>query len=193
MTAYQDYKDRELLCLIKDGDSLAFAELYKRYWKDMYRNACAILRNESLAQDIVQDVFISLFNRRTELEVQFVKQYLHQSTRFAVLKAIRNQKVSDEFYIRLRQVTTELIEEQPLLFKEQQAILDQLITELPEDCKETFRLSREMQLTYKQIAAELNISEKTVEKRISKSLKFLRQNLNLELCIGILLLAKHIK
>jgi len=159
----------------------------------MYHNACKIMNDENAAQDIVQDVFISLWKRREELNVQFLKSYLQQSTRFAVLKAIRNQKVDDQFYLRLRQITTELVEEQPLLFKEQQAILNQLINALPDDCKESFRMSRDEQLTYKQIAQKLNISEKTVEKRITKSLKFLRQNLSLELSVAILLLADHIK
>jgi len=193
MLAYSLYTDQELLHLVKEGDDAAFSNLYKRYWKDMYHNACKILRDEDVAQDIVQEVFISLWNRRAELDVQHTKAYLLQSTRFAVLKAIRNQKTDEQFYIRLRQITTELIDEEPLLFKEQQTILNQLISELPDDCRETFRMSREEQLTYKQIAQKLDVSEKTIEKRISKSLKFLRENLSLELCVGVLLLAERIK
>ncbi|MDR2270342.1 MAG: RNA polymerase sigma-70 factor [Sphingobacterium sp.] len=193
MNNYKAINDLELLDLIKEKDDSAFGELYQRYWKDMYYNACKILRNQDLAKDIVQEVFISLWNRRTELSIQHVRSYMQQSTRFAVLKAIRDQKVDDKFYDRLRYITTELIEEHPLLFKEQKMILNQLIRELPLDCQETFRMSREEQLTYKQIAQKLNISEKAVEKRIGKSLKFLRENLHLELCIGILLLAERIK
>lgn len=193
MVNYVAFTDKELLDLIKEGDDTAFSEIYKRYWKEMYHNACKIMQDEDVAQDIVQEVFISLWNRRAELNVQHVKSYMLQSSRFAVLKAIRNQKTDEQFYTRLRQITTELIDEQPLLFKEQQIILDQLISELPDDCQETFRMSREEQLTYKQIAQKLDVSEKTIEKRITKSLKFLRENLSLELCVGILLLAERIK
>ncbi|MDR6785501.1 RNA polymerase sigma-70 factor (family 1) [Pedobacter africanus] len=193
MNNYKVLTDPELFDLIKKEDDKAFGELYTRYWKDMYHNACKIMRNEDMAQDIVQEVFISLWNRRTELNIQHVKSYMQQSTRFAVLKSIRSQKVDDQFYSRLRLITTELVEEQPLLFKEQQTVLNQLINELPADCRETFRMSRDEQLTYKQIAQKLEVSEKTVEKRITKSLKFLRENLSLDLCVGILLLAERIK
>lgn len=193
MNNYKALTDPELFDLIKKEDDDAFGELYKRYWKDMYHNACKIMRNEDMAQDIVQEVFISLWNRRAELNVQQVSSYMQQSTRFAVLKSIRKQKIDDQFYSRLRQITSELVEEQPLLFKEQQTVLNQLIDELPADCRETFRMSRDEQLTYKQIAQKLEVSEKTVEKRMTKSLKFLRENLSLELCVGILLLAERIK
>jgi RNA polymerase sigma-70 factor (family 1) len=193
MPIYRKQSDQELFGLIKEGDDNAFSEIYKRYWKDMYHNACKILRNEDLAQDIVQEVFISLWNRRTELTVQHPKSYLQQSTRFAVLKAIRNLKMDEQFNNRLREITTELITDDPLLFKEQQEILHKLLAELPEDCKEVFRMSREEQLTYKQIAEKLAISEKSVERRISKSLKFLRENMSLEVCVGVLLLGEMIK
>lgn len=193
MNNYKALNDLELVKLIKKDDDDAFGELYKRYWRDMYLNACKIMRDEEVAQDVVQEVFVSLWNRRMDLNIQHVRSYMQQSTRFAVLKSIRSQKVNDRFYIRLRQITTELVEEQPLLFKEQHMVLNELISKLPQDCQETFRMSRDEQLTYKQIAQKLEVSEKTVEKRMTKSLKFLRENLTLELCVGILLLAEGIR
>ncbi|MES2456030.1 MAG: RNA polymerase sigma-70 factor [Bacteroidota bacterium] len=193
MSKYSAFSDQELTDLMKSDDKAAFTELYERHWKPLFRTANGIIQQEEAAQDAVQEVFISLWNRRAETEINSIKSYLHQATRFAVLKAIRAQKTDALFYERLREITTELIIEEPLLFKEQQALLEQLVDSLPEDCKETFRLSREEQLTYKQIAAQLDISEKTVEKRMTKSLKFLREKLSLELCISILMLGHHFK
>ncbi|RZJ88214.1 MAG: RNA polymerase sigma-70 factor [Chryseobacterium sp.] len=193
MSKYSAFSDQELTDLMKSDDKAAFTELYDRHWKALFRTANNIIQYEEAAQDAVQEVFISLWNRRAETEINSIKSYLHQATRFAVLKAIRAQKTDALFYERLRDSTTELIIEEPLLFKEQQALLEQLVASLPEDCKETFRLSREEQLTYKQIAAQLDISEKTVEKRMTKSLKFLREKLSLELCISILMLGHHFK
>src|SRR5690606_12654997 len=108
-----------------------------------------------------------------------------QATRFSILKVIRNQQTDAKFYERLKNITSEIIADDPLLFKEQQELLKELLASMPDNCSETFRLSREEGLTYAQIASQLNISEKTVEKRMTRSLKYLRRGLNWELCTAV--------
>ncbi|ALL06191.1 hypothetical protein AQ505_12240 [Pedobacter sp. PACM 27299] len=179
--------DAELITALKEGEEQAFGEIYERYWKELYRKANHILQDPDAAVDVLQDVFLSLWQRRAQVDIQVLKPYLHQALRFSVLKAIRKLKTDRQFYERLMEVTTEIISENPLLFKEQQQLIQNLIDNLPEDCKQAFLLSREQEMTYKQIANLLNISEKTVEKRISKSLKMIRASLNIETCITILL------
>ncbi len=193
MELYSELSDAELAGRLKEGDQPSFTEIYHRYWKFLFQTANNILQNEEAAQDIVQEVFIRVWERREIADIQSLKAYLQQATRFSVLKAIRAQKNDALFYERLREVSTELIIEQPLLFKEQRQLLDKLISSLPEDCQESFRLSREAQLTYKQIAAQLDISEKTVEKRMTKALKYLREKLSLEMCVAILMLGNYLK
>lgn len=179
--------DTELIAALKEGEEQAFGEIYERYWKELYRKANHILQDPDASVDVLQDVFLSLWQRRAQVDILALKPYLHQALRFSVLKAIRKLKTDRQFYERLMEVTTEIIAENPLLFKEQQQLIQNLIDNLPEDCKQAFLLSREQEMTYKQIANFLNISEKTVEKRISKSLKMIRASLNIETCITILL------
>ncbi|MBC8988210.1 RNA polymerase sigma-70 factor [Pedobacter sp. N36a] len=179
--------DAELIAALKEGEEQAFGEIYERYWKELYRKANNILQDPDASVDVLQDVFLSLWQRRAQVDILALKPYLHQALRFSVLKAIRKLKTDRQFYERLMEVTTEIIAENPLLFKEQQQLIQNLIDNLPEDCKQAFLLSREQEMTYKQIANLLNISEKTVEKRISKSLKMIRASLNIETCITILL------
>jgi len=179
--------DTELIAALKEGEEQAFGEIYERYWKELYRKANHILQDPDASVDVLQDVFLSLWQRRAQVDILALKPYLHQALRFSVLKAIRKLKTDRQFYERLMEVTTEIIAENPLLFKEQQQLIQNLIDNLPEDCKQAFLLSREQEMTYKQIANLLNISEKTVEKRISKSLKMIRASLNIETCITILL------
>lgn len=186
MKLYNTYTDNELVNLLKTGDEAAFSEVYSRYWKSLFQRAHAILRNEDAAKDALQDVFISLWKRREVAEIIYLKAYLQQAIRFKVLHFIREERTDSEFYVRLRKVTTEIIADNPLLFKEQQNLLSELVDSLPDDCKEAFLLSREEDLTYKQIAEQLNISIKTVEKRISKSLKYLRENIDMGYCLAIL-------
>lgn len=186
MKLTNNYTDSELVILLKNGAEDAFTEIYSRYWKSLFQRAYSILRDDDAAKDAVQDVFISLWNRREVVEVAYLKAYLQQAIRFKVLHFIREERTDSEFYVRLRKVTTEIIADNPLLFKEQQNLLNELVNSLPDDCREAFLLSREEDLTYKQIAEQLDISIKTVEKRISKSLKYLRENIGMGYCLAIL-------
>jgi RNA polymerase sigma-70 factor (family 1) len=188
MVAYNLFSDPELIDLLESGDKSAFAEIYNRYWKLLFKTAFNILQDFATAQDITQNIFISLWERRGESNIQTIKPYLLQATRFAVYKAIREQQNDKAFYERLAEITVDIITDNPLLFKEQQALLNKLINGLPENCREVFRLSREENLTYKQIAALSGISEKTVEKRISMSLKHIRNGVSLGICIAVICL-----
>lgn len=186
MVAYNIFSDTELIDLLKSGNESAFTEIYNRYWKLLFKTAFNILQDFAIAQDITQNIFISLWERRNQVNIQTIKPYLLQATRFAVYKAIREQQNDKAFYERLAEITVDIITDNPLLFKEQQALLNKLVKGLPESCRETFRLSREENLTYKQIASLSGISEKTVEKHISMSLQYIRDGISLVICIAIL-------
>jgi RNA polymerase sigma-70 factor (ECF subfamily) len=186
---HSELEDIQLQQLLQEGNEEAFAEVYNRYWKLLYTTAYAVIQNEEVAKDAVQEVYIALWQRRNEAQIHNLKAYLQQAVRFQVLKAIRAQKNDEQFYIRLATVTADIIYENPLLFKEQEALLRETMTTLPDDCRQIFQLSREEQLTYKQIADQLNISEKTVEKKMSICLKHFRQILlqNKVLSVALLL------
>jgi RNA polymerase sigma-70 factor (ECF subfamily) len=169
--------DIGLLGLMKQGDVAAFTELYNRHWKSLYISARNVLRVQEAAKDVVQEVFASLWQNKDHLDIKYPKAYLHQAVRFQVLKAIRSDKISADFYHRLTEASNEIIIENHLLFKELQHIVAELVQSLPEDCRQAFLLSREQNLSYNQIAEQLNISVKTVEKKMSRSLRFLRTGL----------------
>jgi RNA polymerase sigma factor (sigma-70 family) len=172
--SYSSFDDIHLLQLLQIGNREAFAEIYNRYWKLIYKTAHNIIPNDDVTKDAVQEVFIALWQRREASNIQVLKAYLQQSVRFQVLKAIRAQKTDEEFYTRLATVTANIIYDNPLLFKEQEILLKETLDALPNDCRLIFKLSREDHLTYKQIAIHLNISEKTVEKKMSFCLKQIR-------------------
>ncbi|KQC02502.1 RNA polymerase sigma factor [Pedobacter sp. Hv1] len=180
-------EDVELISMIKDGDRAAFNKIYNRYWKLLYDSAYKIFQDEDIISDILQEVFISLWQRRDIVEIQNLKAYLYQAVRFATLKAIRTQKTDRKLYDRLAEITTEIFTEDPLIFKEQQYLIQHLLDKLPADCQEIFIMSREESLTYKQIAEVLQISIKTVEKKMTRSLKLIRGGLNIEFCLSIVL------
>ena len=169
--------DDELVELLKLNDEAAFTEVYNRHWKLLFYTAYKVTQNEELAQDVVQNVFLSLWHRRQAVEIVCLKAYLQQATRYAVLKTIKDLQGAATFHERLKLITSEIIQDDPLVFKEKQELLKDLLASLPENCSTTYLLSREEGLTYKQIASRLEISEKTVEKRMTLSLKHFRTGL----------------
>lgn len=191
MGAYSNFTDQELQDLLADGDHAAFAEVYNRYWNGLYYTALAVLRQEDAAQDIVQEIFIALWNRRTAVRVQSLKPYLHQAARFQVLKAIRAGRVDQSFYERVARITEQISDTDPAQFRELQEIINALVESLPDSCREVFRLSREEHLTYPEIARRLKISVKTVEKRMSLALRHFRRGLKESLPLLIFLVARH--
>lgn len=174
MTGYNTYTDSDLLQMLAQNDEIAFAQIYERYWKILYNYAHNILRLEEPAQDAVQEVFVSLWERRKIAGIQSLEAYLRGAVRFQVLSAIRVQKVNRDFYRRLSDHLHNVFVEAPILFKELELLFRDIIGSLPPDQQEIFTLSREQGLNYAQIAQKLNISVKTVEKKISKSLHHIR-------------------
>ena len=178
MQHYPAHTDTELLRMLSQHDELAFAGIYNRYWKLLYLSAHNILQVKAAAQDAVQEVFISLWKRRADIQVDALQPYLHQAVRFQVFKAIRAEKTDQQFFNRLALITRDILFEDPVLFKELDTLYQQLVKALPPDEQEIFRLHRDSGLTYKQIAEQKNISVKTVEKKMSRSLKELRFGLD---------------
>jgi RNA polymerase sigma-70 factor (family 1) len=185
---YAVYQDRELVALMQQDDAAAFTELYNRHWKSLYYTAHAILENNETCRDIVQEVFTSFWQRRGEVAVEFPKTYLQQATRFQVFKAIQAEKTGREFYERLAAVSADLVIENPLLYKELEHLVRDLLDALPDDARRAFLLNREEKLTYAQIAQRMDISVKTVEKKMSQTLKHLRKGLSEALMLMFIML-----
>jgi len=171
---HSTYSDEQLVTLLSESDEQAFAEIYTRYWKALYIAANNILQIKEAAQDAVQEVFISLWKRRGDVQIDTLQPYLFQAIRFQVFKAIRAEKTDQDFFKRLALITKDMLTEDPLLFKELEALYRQLIRALPQDEQEIFTLHRDGGLTYQQIADQKNISIKTVEKKMSRALKQMR-------------------
>ncbi|THU39622.1 sigma-70 family RNA polymerase sigma factor [Niastella caeni] len=174
MQHYPAHTDHQLLQQLHQSDEGAFAEIYNRYWKQLYLSALNILQVKEAAQDAVQEVFISLWKRREAVQIDALPSYLHQAVRFQVFKAIRAEKTDQDFFNRLAGISKDILIEDPVLFKEMETLYQQLIQSLPADEQEIFLLHRDDGLTYKQIAEQKNISVKTVEKKMSHALKEIR-------------------
>lgn len=172
-------EEKTLFEAIKKNDEKAFEKLFHRYYGHLCLYASRILQDEVSAEEIVQDFFVKLWEKRKHLTIETsVKSYLYRSVRNLCLNLIQhnktklqhaksvladatqNQDAEDQFY------------EIDLAKKIQESILS-----LPEKRQKIFRLSREDGLKYREIAEKLNLSIKTVETQMGLAIKTLREKL----------------
>lgn len=189
MELYADFSDVELAGLLKSGDKAAFTEIYDRFKGQLYVFACKIVRDDDVAEDLVQEIFIYLWDKRQIINFKSsISSYLFSAVRFKFFDWVDHQKVRTDytqaFQVFLEEAessTDHYIEE-----KELSASIDREIALLPEKMREIFLLSKKENLSNKEIAAQLNISEKTVRNQISTALKILRMKLGLFAFLALL-------
>ncbi|MCK0131683.1 RNA polymerase sigma-70 factor [Flavobacteriaceae bacterium F08102] len=182
-------EDQELLNLLHTGENNALTLVYNKYWKMMYLASYNLVKNKTVSEDIVQDIFVYLWNNRANLTIKTsLKNYLYTSTMYKVYDHFRKSKAqpSVELFENFHEKITHSTPETQFVYDELMAHIDALIEELPDRCKQVFRLSRDEQLSNKEIAAKLNISLRTVEGHISKALKHLKSSLIISLLLIIL-------
>ncbi|PVD52856.1 RNA polymerase subunit sigma-70 [Terrimonas sp.] len=172
MQNYQLYTDDALLTLLKIDDGQAFNEVYNRYWKMLFSLASSRLRNTHTAEDIIHDVFASLWKNRKNADIRSLQHYLASSTRYLVFKVIRKNAHAHQYAPSDPDIIFE--PENSLHNKYLLEFIAREVDTLPEKCRMVFKYSREKGLTNKEIALEMNITSKTVENQINKALHHLR-------------------
>lgn len=155
--------------------------MYESYWKKLYQIALKYLGDNFEAEEVVQELFTSLWQRKDSLILhkETVENYLVRAIRFKISRIysdeIRKTKKVNEF--AAQQATSNNHTEKQVLYSFLKEDIDKLVTALPERCKEVYQLSRVKGLNNKEIALDLLISEKTVENQLTKALSFLRNAL----------------
>ncbi|NGM61603.1 RNA polymerase sigma-70 factor [Sphingobacterium sp. SGG-5] len=178
MSSYTNFEDHELLASIKSGDEGAFTEIYNRYWESLYRSAFHVLKDRDVCMDVLQEVFIWIWNHRTQLQVTSLKSYLYGAVKYKIANSIRDGKTRGNLYHAAHaSIPDTSFVDSSVEVAELKLIIQQFTEGLPDRCKEVFHLSRSQQLNNKEIASKLNISEKTVENQLTIALKRLRLKL----------------
>jgi RNA polymerase sigma-70 factor (ECF subfamily) len=161
-------------------DEHAFQSLFKDHFTGLCQFASGYLKDSEAAKEIVQDVFVSLWLKRDTIDSSKpVKSYLSTSVRNRCINYLRDHKKFSSDLLALENLSNETMYEQPDTLVESDLVeqIDRAIEELPEKCRQVFKLSRHQNLKYQQIADQLQISVKTVETQMSKALQHMRHRL----------------
>lgn len=171
--------DRYLLTA--SGEQEAFRILYDRYWKLLYDKAFRRLGDEADAEDAVQEVFISLWRNKNTIEVEeTLAPYLFTALKYCIIRKIY-RKAGRGLLTPLSLIeldNPQASAEESFTYKELQVFINKGIDELPDRMREIFRLSRGENLSNREIAEHLSISEQTVKNTLSAALKKLRIKLS---------------
>ncbi len=173
------YTDLELLQAIRCNDEEAFNELFKRYWQKVYTMVYPRVRSHEAATEIVQDLFISLWDKRASHSIIHLPSYLYTAVKNKALNYIASQLVREkhwDYYKKFIQEEDNVIEH-PAEFDDLVEAIENGIEHLPEKSKKVFRLNRLEGQSIQEIAVTLNLSEKAIQYHLTKSLKKLRLHL----------------
>ncbi len=180
MRHLDELSDKNLVDLCREGDTKAFEELYNRYWCKLYSSAFKRIRVREVAEEIVQELFTSLWLNREKLVIHTSFQnYLYSSVRylvFAYFSKEYSRKSYEEFALGKVSIYDNSTEE-VIALHDLGKNLDAELSHLPGRCRSVFELSRKQYKSNKEIASVLGISEKTVENQLTKALRILRVNL----------------
>jgi RNA polymerase sigma-70 factor (family 1) len=186
MIEYPELSDNELLLLLAQSDERAFSEVYNRHWSKLFAIAYGHTKDRYLAEETVQEVFISVWNRREIIKINSLKAYLATAVKFSIFKTIFNQNRRERIVGSIVQKRDALTDE-VLHAKLLQEYIDGIVEQLPEKCRMVYLYSRNDGMAAKAIAAEMGISKKTVETHLTKALKILKVNLKDFLAVAILM------
>lgn len=169
-----------------------FEEVFYTYHADLCFFAHKMLGDEEDAKNIVQEVFIEIWEKRNSFEItQSIKAYLYRSVNNRCLNHLKHltvRKKHAEYSLRMAEETESPTDH--LEYRELEADVSDALNSLPEQCRKVFLMSRMENLKYKEIAEKLDISQKTVEVHMGKALRILREKLKAFVPVLLLIIIK---
>jgi RNA polymerase sigma factor, sigma-70 family len=179
MPACELLPDDELLKLLRQDHAPAFHELYQRYWDKLFYLAHKRLKSVTASEEIVQDVFLALWEKRHQLTIESLSAYLAAMTRYAVYRYLLKEKRLSEHQQALVQQAGTSLAEMPAM--ENRLLLDmikRLSCKLPVKCRLVFIYNKIDDQSLPEVAKKLQISVKTAESHLTKALRVIRTHIS---------------
>ncbi|MDR6786065.1 RNA polymerase sigma-70 factor (family 1) [Pedobacter africanus] len=181
MDNYSVYTDQQLTETLRKGDQRAFAEIYNRYHALLFIHADSRLKNHDESGDIIQDVFAHLWEKREELNIDNLVGYLYKSVRNRIFNLIKHKKVITGYleWFSLPDINQQEFADHLIREKQFSAMITAEIEALPPRERQVFELRRFENLSNKEVASRLDISEATAADYMKKAVKTLKPRIGL--------------
>jgi RNA polymerase sigma-70 factor (ECF subfamily) len=179
MPRQTDHNDQGLLEMLCKGNRDAFEQIFKRYWHPLYIMAKSKVQSHDDAEEIIQTIFSSLWEKRGSLAITNLPYYLQTAVRNSVIDLIRSRVTQQKYwdYYKTFIPDQQAITEETVVFDDLNGAVEEAVNHLPEKSKRVFRLSRFEGRSNAEIAKLLHLSEKSIEYHLTKSLRDLRVHL----------------
>ena len=171
------FNDDELTSLLQSGNEGAFTEIYNRYWDKLYYIAHKLLKDTNAAEEIVQEVFLTLWKKKNTLIIHSLPQYLAAMARYSVYHYIANEKKCKVKEDNVAFINAAAVSEINVDHKILLQIITELSNKLPEKCRLVFQYNKLHDQSLSDVAEKLNMSQKTAEGHLTKALRIIRTNL----------------
>ena len=182
--------ERILLGKLKNDDQSAFTVIFTKYYSDLVRFSFGFTRNSDSSEEIVQEVFLKLWENRSSLDIHTsLKSFLLKNVQNRSIDSLRHTGITNKYtsVVLEHAILSQNDTENYILYSELQDNLNNAMHKIPMQYAEVFRMSRLETLNYQEIADKLGVSVRTVEVRISKALGMLREELKDFLLIGLII------
>lgn len=181
MPDFSKYTDQELMALLRDGNRRAYSEIYDRYNGPLYIFAYKRLQEREEVRDLIHELFLKLWADHASLpHADNLAAYLYTSVRNKIINVVARQKIADRYLDSFRVYAgenTQYSADYLVRGKEMQAFIESEIENLHPRMRLVFELSRKTELSRKEIAEQLGISEETVKSHMHGALKILKRRL----------------
>ncbi|QPH38551.1 RNA polymerase sigma-70 factor [Pedobacter endophyticus] len=174
------YNDEEALAQMALDNQDAFKALYEKYSGKMLLYAFNVIKNKETAEDIIQNIFVDFWSKRTHVEINNIESYLFRAVKYQIFNFFRNQKLAIEDITRLNIIDISISASQKIEYHQLEKTINEMVAKLPKRCKEIFEMSRFKFKSHKEIADELGISVQAVKNQISRALIFIKDELRKE-------------
>ncbi|MDP4240251.1 MAG: RNA polymerase sigma-70 factor [Bacteroidota bacterium] len=173
-------EEMEIQNRLHAGDGTALELLFHRYYNDLCRYLIVFLKDENAAKNIVQDLFMHLWEHRERIDFKkSLESYLYQACRFNALIYLRNKNRHEKCHEDIKNEYVESFDASTEMeIKELNRIINESIDLLPARCQLIFRLSRTRGLSYHEIATQLGISVSAVENQVNIAIKKVKRHIN---------------
>lgn len=172
--------EETLLSRLKNDDQNAFAEIYKHYWESLFNHAYRRLNDEELVKELIQDLFVELWQKRHTLDIHTsLGAYLQTAIKYKVFNQLKSNIIQEKYHLFVKQTNIKHDNniEENIRYQELNTAFVAALVELPKQPRNVYQLRYHQGLSNSEIADSLQLSVSTVEKHMSKAIKYLKSRL----------------